>query len=89
MQRVEADDFDYLGYDELYDLYDLEDEIEATEPKDDLEDNMNSFLSTEMKTGGMPYQNMQTNDVEHEKIQEAESLMEMMQTGGNGKMERN
>jgi hypothetical protein len=38
MERVEADDFDYLGYDELYDLYDLEDEIDAMEPKDDIDD---------------------------------------------------
>ncbi len=50
MEKVQADDFDYLGYDELYDIYDLEDEIEAVEPKDDLESDDKTLLATEIKS---------------------------------------
>lgn len=79
MKRVEADDFDYLGYDELYDLYDLEDEIEATEPKEDLEDNK-AFLST--STGTKDTENPKLNNADHQKIQEAQNLMEVMYDEG-------
>lgn len=76
LKRVEADDFDFLGYDEQYDLYDLEDEIEAVEPIDDLEE-VKSFLSQEIKMNEIDVKDIIVNN-DHEKIQEAESLMEIM-----------
>ena len=51
----------------MYDLYDLEDEIEATEPKDDLDDTK-SFLSTDMKTIEINHEEVKVNDADHEKI---------------------
>ncbi len=63
MEKVKADDFDYLGYDELYDLYDLEDEIEAVEPKDDLEPDNKTLLATEIKSEADSI-----NEADHEKI---------------------